>query len=89
MSFYTYVLYSECFDKTYVGFTADLSLRLQFHNCNLNSGWTKRYQPWEVLYFEEFSDKSTAMTREQQLKSYQGRQFIRQLVENKKFLGHQ
>jgi putative endonuclease len=62
--YHTYVLYSDVHSKTYVGFTSDLAGRLDAHNHPQNKGWTKRYQPWVLLYSESFPTKSAAMHRE-------------------------
>jgi putative endonuclease len=51
--------------------------RLFAHNHNSNKGWTKYFQPWEVIYNEQFELKADAMKREKQLKSAKGREFIR------------
>jgi putative endonuclease len=82
--FYTYVLYSSQFDKIYIGFSGNLKNRLIFHNDSRNTGWTAHYQPWEVIYFEEFESKPEAMIREKQLKTSRGRAFIRELIQNPK-----
>ena len=76
----TYVLYSEKYDKIYIGFTSDLEGRLLSHNKLSTKGWTVRFRPWRLLYKEEYESKSDAMRRERELKSYRGRQFIRQLL---------
>ncbi len=76
----TYVLYSEKYDKIYIGFTSNLQQRLLSHNELATKGWTVKFRPWRLLYFEEYEDKSEAMKRERQLKSYQGRLFIRSLL---------
>ena len=78
--FYVYVLYSKEYDKIYIGFTSNLDARLANHNHPLNKGWTARYYPWEILYQETYATKHEAMTREKQLKSAQGRQFISSIL---------
>ena len=79
--FTVYILKSVMFEgKTYVGFTSDLSSRLFAHNHPQNKGWTKRYQPWEILYFEFFDTKKEAMIREKYFKSGVGRKFIQTLL---------
>jgi putative endonuclease len=78
--FIVYVLYSEAFDKIYVGFTSNLENRLLSHNVLAKKGWTIKFRPWKLIYTESFDDKSDAMTREKQLKSAQGRAFIRSLI---------
>jgi putative endonuclease len=74
--FYTYVLYSKDYDKIYIGYTANLENRIAAHNDKENRGWTKSFQPWIIVYTEEFSKKGLALKREKQLKSAKGREFI-------------
>ena len=82
--FATYVLYSKKFDKIYIGYTSDLEKRLLFHNKLATKGWTVKFRPWKIIYKEEYETKPEAMKREKQLKSYQGRLFIRKLIDNSK-----
>ena len=79
----TYVLYSPGFNKIYIGFSSELTNRLLAHNDKRNSGWSSRYQPWELLYSEEHPTKSEAMHREKQLKTFRGREFIREMIKAK------
>ena len=79
--FTTYVLYSKEFDKIYIGQTSDLDKRIDQHNLGKHR-YTKRYIPWNVLYTEEFNTRSEAMKREKELKSHQGRNFIREELLN-------
>ncbi len=79
--FTVYVLYSEKYDKIYVGFTSDLEARLKSHNQLSRKGWTVRYRPWEIIYTETYADKQSAMRRERALKSSRGRKFIRSLLQ--------
>jgi putative endonuclease len=78
--FYVYVLYSIEYDKIYIGFTANPEARLKHHNHPQNRGWTSRYRPWDMKYREEFCTKQEAMSREKQLKSAKGRQFIKSII---------
>ena len=75
-----YVLYSKKYDKLYIGYTADLKQRLLSHNELAKKGWTVKYRPWELIYTEEFTDKSSAMKREKELKSHNRRDFLRTLI---------
>ena len=77
-----YVLHSISFDKIYIGFTSDLEQRLVSHNHFATKGWTINFRPWMLIYTEEYELKSDAMKREKQLKSAQGRTFIRNLIQN-------
>ncbi|MGQ8337135.1 GIY-YIG nuclease family protein [Sunxiuqinia sp. A32] len=74
----TYVLHSRKHNKIYVGFSSDVENRLNSHNDSRNSGWTKRYQPWELIYQENFESKGDAIKRERELKSSRGRAFIKE-----------
>jgi putative endonuclease len=75
--FTVYVLHSQKFNKIYIGFTSDIEKRLFAHNHPSNKGWTKSFQPWDIIYSEEFETKEEAMIREKQLKSSKGRDFIK------------
>jgi putative endonuclease len=81
--FTVYVLYSEKHNKIYVGMTSNLEQRFLSHNELGKKGWTIRFRPWLILYTEEYKEKSTALKREKQLKSGQGREFIRSLIEQR------
>jgi putative endonuclease len=74
--FYTYVLYSKKFDRIYVGQTNNLKTRLEKHNTGLIFS-TKPYEPWEMIYHEEFDTRAESMKREKELKSHKGRDYIR------------
>jgi putative endonuclease len=78
--FTVYVLYSEKFDKTYVGFTADLEQRLLSHNVLGKKGYTIKFRPWTLIHTETFDLKKDAMIREKQLKTGQGREWIRTVL---------
>jgi putative endonuclease len=78
--FYVYVLYSEAYHKTYIGYTSNLQGRLEAHNHPSNKGYTKRFQPWKIVYSEEFSSQSEALAREKFLKTGAGRNFLKQFI---------
>ncbi|MCI0449145.1 MAG: GIY-YIG nuclease family protein [Chlorobi bacterium] len=60
--------------------TTNLNQRFLSHNVLSNKGWTKKFRPWEIVYKEEFSTKSEALKREKELKSFKGREFIRNQI---------
>ena len=78
--FIVYVLYSKSSDKIYIGFTSNIIERLKSHNELGQKGWTIKFRPWDLIYQEEYAHKSEAMKREKQLKTYQGRLWIRQEI---------
>ena len=71
-----YVLYSDRYQKIYIGYTSNLFERIQSHNLLGTKGWTVRFRPWQIIYTEEFVEKSAALKREKELKSSRGRAFI-------------
>lgn len=77
--FTTYVLYSEAFDRIYIGQTSNLTNRLEEHNAGLTKS-TKHYIPWKLIYSEKFVTRKEAMKREKELKSHQDREFIRNQI---------
>ena len=71
-----YVLYSESFQKIYIGYTSDLENRFLSHNKLAKKGWTVRFRPWRILLSETFESKAEAMKREKELKGAKGREWI-------------
>jgi putative endonuclease len=83
MTFTVYVLYSEKFNKIYIGYTNNLEQRVLSHNELGKKGWTMKFRPWQLIHNEKFDKKGEAMIREKELKSAKGREFIRSLIKNK------
>lgn len=64
---YTYIL--ECSDGTlYTGWTTDIKKRLLCHNSGRGAKYTRTRLPVKLLYYEEFSTKKEAMSREYYIK---------------------
>ena len=64
---YCYIL--RCADGTlYTGWTNDLNKRLAAHNSGKGAKYTRCRRPVELLYYEEFSTKEEAMSREWHIK---------------------
>ncbi len=78
--FSVYVLYSLTFKKIYIGYTSNLEKRLIAHNHLGNKGWTKKFQPWVLIYCEKFENKYEAILREKQLKSAKGREYLKNSI---------
>tara|TARA_B100000780_G_scaffold228749_1_gene168239 strand:- start:539 stop:787 length:249 start_codon:yes stop_codon:yes gene_type:complete len=53
--------------KTYVGFTNNVKLRLSKHNTNKGAKATRGYK-WVVIYRRSFKEKNIAMSYEYRLK---------------------
>jgi len=54
-------------NKSYVGYTNNLKLRLNKHNSNKGAKSTKGYK-WILIYSKKFSSKNEAMSYEYKLK---------------------
>lgn len=64
---YTYLL--KCKDNSlYCGYTNNLEKRLKVHNKGKASKYTRARLPVELVYYEEYEDKSSAMSREYKIK---------------------
>ena len=69
MTFYVYLLktISPGINKTYVGYTNNLNLRLKKHNTGKGAKSTRGYK-WKIIYKKRFYDKRLAMSFEYRLK---------------------
>jgi len=61
---YVYILSNKRRDVVYVGSTGDLKKRVYFHKKRLISGFTKKYNVDQLVYFEVFETAIEAMVRE-------------------------
>lgn len=67
--YYVYLLKSESADKYYLGYTANLRQRFYHHNQGRNSA-TKSGTPWRLVYYEAYTTKAAALSREKKLKHH-------------------
>ncbi|OGU65338.1 MAG: hypothetical protein A2499_03850 [Stygiobacter sp. RIFOXYC12_FULL_38_8] len=78
VGFFIYVLHLH-FILPSIGYTHDLNLRLERHN----SGWGKfstKGIPWQLIYSEENMEKSQAINRENEIKSWKSKKEIEKLI---------
>lgn len=81
MSHFVYALYNKESNKIYIGETSNIERRLKEHNQKLGNHFTAKAQgEWKLIYREELLGKVEATTRERELKSYRGRQFVKSLI---------
>lgn len=80
--YFVYAIYNSKHQKMYIGETDDLVERLAAHNDHhFITSFTARFDgSWQLVYKEQVANRQEARKREKQLKSYRGRQFIKQLV---------
>jgi putative endonuclease len=82
MQHYVYAVYNQKHSKIYIGETSNLDERIKAHNDHrFITSYTARFDgSWELVYSEECTDRQNARKRERELKSYRGRQFIKQFI---------
>ncbi len=77
-----YAIFNPKHKKIYIGQTKDLNERSKLHNNKtfVNS-YTARFDgEWSLFYKKDFNTRREALIREKQLKSYRGREFIKEHI---------
>lgn len=69
-SYYVYILTNSYNTVFYTGITNNLIRRTYEHKNKLIEGFTKKYNIWKLVYFEEYNNIGTALSREKQLKDF-------------------
>jgi len=80
--YFVYALFNPKYNKIYIGQTKDLNNRVKLHREKVfSNSYTARFDgEWKLVHSEKFGTRKEALIREKQLKSYQGRRFIRKLI---------
>ncbi len=79
--FYLYILYSESFDKYYIGYTDNTVKRLEEHNTSSHNTYTSKHRPWILkATFEVGEIRALAMKIESKIKSLKSRKIIKDLI---------
>ena len=69
MDYFVYLL--ECWDRSlYCGWTNNLEKRLKLHNEGKASKYTRVRRPVKLVFSEKQKDKSQALKRELEIKSF-------------------
>jgi putative endonuclease len=77
--FWVYILQNPN-GRFYIGHTGDLADRLASHNRTdkISGKFTRKNGPWVLLWCEEYSDRSNAMRREREIKSWKSSRLVRE-----------
>ncbi len=76
-----YALYNRNIHRFYIGQTNNLYRRIREHKEKRGKHFTAKAKGvWELVYREECTSRRDAITREKQLKSYRGREFIKKFT---------
>ena len=78
-SYFVYIIRSDKDQTFYIGYTTDISRRLEEHNQG-KSNYTSHKIPWKLVYLETFYSKSDALKREKFLKNQKNIQFYEKLI---------
>ena len=83
MGFTVYALHNQESNKIYIGQTVNIEKRLREHNLKRGKHFTALVSgQWKLVYSEQYETRTEALVREKQLKSYQGRKFIKSKIKN-------
>jgi len=74
--YYVYIIESIKNSELHIGYTSDLKKRIREHNQGENES-TRRYLPWQPIYYEACLNMQDAKRREKYLKTSQGRRLIK------------
>ncbi len=80
-----YILYSHKIDRYYIGYSNDITRRLDEHN-RRKGKFTDRGIPWVIVYTEDFKSKEKAVEREFYIKSQKSRIYIESLIQKRQYL---
>lgn len=67
---YVYIITNKYRTTFYTGVTSDLSKRISEHVLGQGSLFTKKYNLKFLVYYEEFTEVTQAISREKQLKNW-------------------
>jgi putative endonuclease len=76
--YWVYILENDS-GRFYVGQTGNPDIRLISHNRTdkILGKYTRKHGPWRLAWLEEHPDRSSAMCREKQIKSWKSSRTIR------------
>jgi putative endonuclease len=79
MPHYVYILKSLKDNRYYIGETADVKARLDYHNSGMQRS-TRNRIPFVLVYSEELNDRKEALQREKQIKGWKGGDAFKNLI---------
>ncbi|MCX6766875.1 MAG: GIY-YIG nuclease family protein [Candidatus Moranbacteria bacterium] len=79
--YYAYVLESSKDKKKYTGYTKNLKLRFELHEKGEVVS-TKNRRPLKLIYYEACLNQQDATHRENYLKTYHGKMFIKRRLKS-------
>ena len=77
--YFKYIIQSEKTNRFYIGYTKDITKRLERHN----DGWSKSTKsgiPWKLVYSKKFTIKSDAIKYERELKRNKSKIYLQKII---------
>ena len=68
--YYVYIITNKNNYVLYTGITNNIERRLYEHKNKLIDGFTKKYNVYKLVYYEQTSDVESAILREKQIKGW-------------------
>lgn len=81
MKYSVYILYSEKFDRYYVGQTNNIVNRVHRHNAGYVKS-TKPFRPWKLVCQIDLEDRKSSVALEHKIKSYKSRKKVEEIIKN-------
>ena len=79
-TYYVYILASKKNGTLYIGVSSNIMKRIYEHKNKLIEGFTKKHNVNKLVYYEETTDVTIAISREKQLKKW-NRKWKLELIE--------
>jgi predicted GIY-YIG superfamily endonuclease len=80
--YFVYVLQNINDGSFYIGYTENLSRRMNEHFEGKGGRTTRIKKGWKLIYFEGYRNKSDALGREKFLKGGSGRKYLKKQLKN-------
>ena len=76
-----YIMASGWDSTLYVGVTPNLIKRVHEHKCNITDGFTKKYNVDQLVWHEQHTTMTSAITREKAIKAWKRQWKIREITQ--------
>lgn len=82
---FIYILYSKKLKKYYIGETYNVELRLDQHNQGFykENSYTKKGEPWELVFQLQCNTKKQAQKIERHIKKMKSKKYIQNFIQYK------
>lgn len=77
--FIVYIIYSPKLDRYYIGYSTDMTKRINEHNSGIST-FTAKATDWVLKWSKEFDSRELAMKEERIIKAKKSRKYIEWLI---------